>query len=215
MVKNRKGRRLAAVAEDCEPLAGIARDGSKDIETDIREGRRRNARRHGLDLRHVSGKLAHDGSRQDREAADAGKHEDIACLRFAGEDRNALDEGGGVGEIQIVNLERDAGFHDRIGIVAVDLERTRSIDDDFGRGLAQLRQHVAVPIKSQRFESGATAQAGAEIFRCRVRATGDQQRQSRIVRKQLRKPAAEIPISAENQNPGHARNRPANCGSVT
>ena len=142
--------------------------------------------------------LPHHGRGQHRKARDAGENEDAARARLGVELRDAADEIGAVGEVEIVNAERERGAHHAIGIGAVELERAGGIDHDVRRELAQLPLDVAVAIEGRRHRRGW--QIGAEALCFCMRAAGDDQRQPILVGEQLRQPSAEGAVAPEDQN---------------
>src|SRR5262249_19562431 len=108
-----------------------------------------------------------------------------------------------------MNVEGYAGFHDRIRIAAISLERPRRVDHYFGRYIAQLRKHIAVTIETVWFKFGRPAEPGAEGLRSFIRSTGDHQCKPLLFGQHPCEPTTEIPVSTENENPGHVRNRSA------
>src|SRR5215470_19346552 len=102
-----------------------------------------------------------------------------------------------------MNVEGYAGFHDRIRIVAIGLERPRRVDHYFGRYIAQLREHIAVTIETVWFEFGHPAEPSAESLRSFIRSTGDHQCKPRLFGQHLCDSFTKIPATTENENPGH------------
>ena len=105
-----------------------------------------------VDARHAAREPAHHRRGQHRKARHAREHEHAARPRRGIELRNAFDEIGAVGEIEIVDAERDRGPHHPIGIVAISLERPGGINDDVGRDRRELAFDIAVAIERRRHE---------------------------------------------------------------
>jgi hypothetical protein len=127
--------------------------------------------------------------------------------------RDPFDEVAAVGEIEIVDAERDRGLHHPVRVRPIGLEWPACIHHDVGSDLAQLRLDLAVPIEGERDGGGLRPQARAERRCARRRAAADDQGQAILVRQQLREPAPEGPITAEDENLqprcGHRKNRSA------
>ena len=195
---------LAAVAADRDRLAGIARDRPDHVQSDIGVGRRRDAAFHRIDARHAGREPADHRRGQHRKAADAREHKDAAPARRIVEPCNAFDEIGAIGEVEIVDAERERRFHHPIGIVAVSLERTGDIHDRIGRNRFELALDIAIAVECRRHQRRRRLQARTKA-RLRARAPGDDQRQPRVVGQQLRQPAAEGAVAAENEDFERAR----------
>lgn len=198
----------AAVAEHDGP-AGVAGDGPHDVEPDAGIGRRRDARAHRVEPRHVLRQPPQDSGAERRKAARARQHEHAAGFCFGIELRDATDEIGSVREIEIAGAAGKRRADHAIAI-AIHLERTGGVDDQVRLERGKLRLHVAIPIEGKRDEIGAAGDARAEPRGTRVRAAGDEEGQARLVREQADEASAEGPIAAEDEDfhsLGHARKR--------
>jgi hypothetical protein len=139
--------------------------------------------------------------------------------------RNPFDEIGAIGEIEIVDAERQCRPHDPIGIGAIGLERSGGVDHDIRRDLAQLSLNlpVAVERRGHRGGRGCRCRGGSDGrtkgFRLGTRAAGDDQRQPVLVGQQLRQPPTEGAVASEDQDlergERHARTKLATARSIT
>ena len=134
------------------------------------------------------------------KAAHARQNENPARARLRVELRDASDEIGAVGEIEIVDAERERGSHDAIGIGTVGLERPARVDDHVGRELAQLPLDVAVAVEHRGHGRCRGSKACAKSLRFRERTTRDDQRQTRLIGQELRQPPAEGAVASEDQD---------------
>src|SRR6516225_5138200 len=149
---------------------------------------------------HAPRKSARRRNGQDGQAADPGENDEPAPLRFVIESHDVIDKAGAIGEIDVVDVQREAGLYDDIGIIAIGLERAGCIDDQVGRCIAQLADEITIAIERQRDELCCRGNARAKGLRLRTRAAGDQQRQLRTIGEQSNQTAAEGSIAAEDEN---------------
>jgi hypothetical protein len=158
---------------------------------------------------------AHHRGRQHRKAAHARQDRDAARLRGGIELRDPCDEVGPVGEVEVVDAEREAGAHQTIGIAGVALKRPGRIDHEVGLGGRQRRLDVAVALEGERLEPRGCGEPRAEGRGLVAGAAGNDQREPRLVGEQLRQPAAERAVAAEDEDAHrtHPRNRSAQRGS--
>ena len=210
-LRERVTYRRPAVADQLHGLSGVAGNRADDIEPDIRTRQRRNACGDRVDAGKIARERSHHRRRQHGKAAHARENKDIArpCRRIEAAD--AVDEGRAVGQVEIVDAERQARFHQAIGTFAVCLERAGCVDHQIGRDGAQLRIEIAVAVERCGDPLGAGRQSGAERHRLIARATGDDQRQPWLVGQQQGKATAKRAVAADDQDAlmqrTHARNR--------
>ena len=136
-----------------------------------------------------------DGGGRDRwNARNAGKHEAAGRARRLIERCDAGGERGVVGEVEIVDLVRDAKPGQPAGIAAIGLERPGGVHHERGRGVRDGRE-VLADIDAER---GAAILRGEGGRLARVAARDDNL--DAVLQQEPREPPAEHAIAAEDQD---------------
>jgi hypothetical protein len=99
-----------------------------------------------------------------------------------------------------MNAKRDRGFHHAVGIDAIALERPAGVDDEIRLDRLQLRLDLALAIEHRRDRARGAAKRGAERFGLGARTTRDEECQPRLIGEELRQPAAEGAVTAEDED---------------
>ena len=137
-------------APEVERLPGLAGDRPHDREAARRAVAGQDRRTHDGNAGQAAGQLVERRRRYGRDAARARDHADAGrtCLRV--QPRNAGDEAGVIGEVEIVATGANRRARHTVRVLAIGLERPGGIDDDRRLYRCQHRFQILVAIHGQR-----------------------------------------------------------------